>query len=121
MGAHQMVYCCSSRALCQLEMRVHANGSNPKKQALMCLQLPADSPLDDVMAAGLPAHWKDDTGITQTIGNAWLQNGRALGLWMPSYIEPGEENLLLNPAHPDHARIALALERHPFVFDPGLF
>lgn len=40
---------------------------------------------------------------------------------MPSYIEPGEENLLLNPAHPDHARIALALERHPFVFDPGLF
>lgn len=121
MGAHQVVYCSSSRALCQLEKRVHANGSNPKNQALMRLQLPADCPLDDVMALGLPAHWKDDTGITQTIGNAWLQNGSALGMWVPSYIEPGEKNLLLNPAHPAYVRIGLALERHPFVFDPRHF
>jgi RES domain-containing protein len=25
-GPNQVVYCCSSRALCQLEKRVHANG-----------------------------------------------------------------------------------------------
>jgi len=42
-------------------------------------------------------------------------------LWVPSYIEPGEKNLQLDPAHPDDARIALALERNPFGFDPRLF
>jgi hypothetical protein len=37
------------------------------------------------------------------------------------YIEPGERNLLLNPAHLDYARADLALERDPFVFDPMYF
>lgn len=32
-GPNQVVYCGSSRAMCQLEKRVHANGANPAHPA----------------------------------------------------------------------------------------
>lgn len=120
-GALQVVYCGASRALCQLEKRVHANGANPKDQALMRLEIPASAPLLDAAALGLPGHWRDDEAATQTLGNDWMASGASLGLWVPSYIEPDERNLLLNPAHPAYASIALHIERHPFRFDPRLF
>jgi len=120
-GPQQIVYCGSSRALCQLEKRVHSNGANPKNQALMRLEIPAKASILVVENFGLPANWRHDESATQSIGNAWVAGGASLGLWVPSYIEPGERNLLLNPAHAEYASIALHLERHPFKFDPRLF
>ncbi len=120
-GPNQVVYCGSSRALCQLEKRVHANGANPKNQALMRLEIPATASLIEVETLGLPADWRDDETATQTIGNTWLASGASLGLWVPSYIEPAERNLLLNPAHAAYADVILHIERHPFKFDPRLF
>ena len=95
-GPNQVVYCGSSRALCQLEKRVHANGANPKNQALMRLEIPAAASLIEVETLGLPADWRDDETATQTIGNTWVASGASLGLWVPSYIEPGERNLLID-------------------------
>lgn len=120
-GPLQVVYCGSSRALCQLEKRVHANGANLKDQALMQLLLPDGAPVQDVRALGLPADWRANDAVTQQMGDAWIASGAALGLWVPSYVEPGEDNLLLNPAHPAYAAITLTIERHPFVFDPRMF
>lgn len=120
-GPRQVVYCAATRALCQLEKRVHSNGANPKDQALMRLELPNSAPLADVVALGLPGNWRIDEAATQAIGNAWIASVASLGLWVPSYVEPDERNLLLNPAHPDYALIALHIERHPFRFDPRLF
>ena len=48
----------------------------------------------------------------------WLASKSSLGLWVPSFVEPAENNLLLNPAHPDYARVRLVVEKNPFVFDP---
>jgi RES domain-containing protein len=120
-GPLQVVYCGSSRALCQLEKRVHANGANLKDQALMQLLLPDGAPVQDVRALGLPADWRANDAVTQQMGDAWIASGAALGLWVPSYVEPGEDNLLLNPAHAAYAAITLTIERHPFVFDPRMF
>ena len=120
-GALQIVYAASSRALCQLEKRVHSNGANPKDQALMRLTLPAAAKLDDVHDIGLPTDWRASVSVTQAIGMGWLAAGASLGLWVPSFVESSEANLLLNPAHPAYASIALDIERHPFRFDPRLF
>lgn len=120
MGPRQVVYCGSSRALCQLEKRVHFNGGNLKNQAMLRLDLPAGAPLQQVEDIGLPADWTANEAGTQALGNAWLASGTALGLWVPSYVERSERNLLLNPAHPDYARIVLTVERHPFEFDPRM-
>lgn len=120
-GVQQVVYAASNRALCQLEKRVHCNGANPKNQALMQLEIPDGCPLMAVSDWGLPADWQNNEAATQALGMTWLTSLSSLGLWVPSFIEPSEMNLLINPAHPDYRRLLLTLERHPFHFDPRLF
>ena len=120
-GVHQVVYAASSRALCQLEKRVHCNGAKPKDQALMQLEIPQHCALMSVNDLGLPANWQSHEAATQALGLSWLASVASLGLWVPSYIEPSEMNLLLNPAHPDYRKIVLTIERYPFQFDPRLF
>jgi len=120
-GTQQVVYAGSSRALCQLEKRVHCNGATPKNQALMRLEIAAGAELLNAADRGLQAHWRNDETHTQSLGIEWLGSGVSLGLWVPSYVEPNERNLLLNPAHPDYRGVTLVLERNPFGFDPRLF
>ena len=120
-GPLHVVYAASSRALCQLEKRVHCNGAHPKDQALMRLDLPEGAALLDVADLGLPADWRNDEGATRTIGARWTAEIASLGLWVPSYVEPGDRNLLLNPAHTQYSAIELVIERNPFRFDPRLF
>jgi RES domain-containing protein len=120
-GVQQIVYAGASRALCQLEKRVHCNGASPKDMALMRLELAPSASLLDVNSMGLPKDWRTNQTATQTIGMQWLADTKSLGLWVPSYVEPAENNLLINPAHPDFTSIQLTIEQNPFLFDPRLF
>lgn len=116
----QIVYTSSSRALCQLEKRVHTGGLAVKDQVLMRLDLPADAVLLDVSDLGLEPNWANDIALTRSLGDEWLRRGTSLGIWVPSFVEPLERNLLLNPMHPQYARIELSVERSPFEFDARL-
>lgn len=115
-----MVYCGSTRALCQLERRVHANGSAPKDMALLRLEIPDVAAIADVSSV-LPPDWKSNQAATQLLGMQWLKGGNSLGMWVPSFVEPAERNLLLNPSHADYGSIAIVVEQNPFLFDPRLF
>lgn len=116
----RLVYTGSTRALCQLEKRVHCNGFAPKDLALMRLELPADAVLEDVQPL-LPSDWRTNMTATQALGAQWARSRRSLGLYVPSFVEPAERNLVLNPDHPQYASIALHVEQEPFEFDPRLF
>ena len=120
-GLQQMIYAGSTRALCQLEKRVHCNGANPRDMALMRLELDPSSNILDAHSLGLPKDWRTNEAATQTIGMQWLADCASLGLWVPSFVEPAEKNLLINPAHPEFAGIKLVIETNPFAFDPRLF
>lgn len=120
MSDRPVVYAAASRALCQLEKRVHANGFQLKGQVLMRLDLPDGAALQAVEDRGLPPQWRTDVGLTRRIGDRWLAQGGALGLWVPSAVEPLERNLLINAAHAGFRRIRLAVERAPFQFDERL-
>lgn len=115
-----IVYAGSTRALCQLEKRVHCNGFAPRDMALMRLELPGGALLEDVEPL-LPAHWRGDMTATQAIGADWARSGRSLGLWVPSFVESAERNLVINPRHAQYASIAVHVEKNPFEFDPRLF
>jgi RES domain-containing protein len=117
-----VVYAASSRALAQLEKRVHANGVAPVNQALIRLEMPPKvNLLDAITDKALDlANWKHDEGYTQALGVDWLTTRESLGLWVPSYVEPQERNLLLNPAHPQYSNIAVHVETQNFKFDPRL-
>ena len=68
--------------------------------------------------AKVPAGWQNSppSALTQAIGDAWVQSGATAILAVPSVIIPEETNFLLNPAHPDFARITVSAPE-PFVFD----
>ena len=87
----------------------------------MRLELDPAAKILDVTSLGLPEDWRTNEATTQTIGMQWLADGKSLGLWVPSFVEPAEKNLLINPAHPDFVDTKLVIETNPFVFDPRLF
>lgn len=118
-----IVYAASSRSLAQLEKRVHANGVAPVSQALIRLELPTNAVVLDAKK-DLALQWprcRSDEGYTQGVGTDWLHSNASLGLWVPSIVEPQECNLLINPAHPQYAAIAVDTEMLDFEFDPRLF
>ncbi len=116
----RVIYAASSRALAQLEKRVHANGVAPINQALFALTLPDEVTIAHAHERDLPAHWREDLSASQAFGNAWLDRGQELALWVPSFVEPAEDNLLIHPEHPRIAEVAIQAERDPFEFDPRL-
>ena len=50
------------------------------------------------------------------LGTEWARSRRSAVLIVPSAVIPGEENVLLNPEHPDFARVRIGQAR-PFSFD----
>jgi RES domain-containing protein len=116
----RVIYAASTRALAQLEKRVHANGISPAEQALFKLVLPKGLVVSTAKAMGLPNHWRESESTTQAFGNQWLDAGTQLALCIPSYVEPAEYNLLINALHPQLSEIKLVKERDPFEFDPRL-
>jgi RES domain-containing protein len=74
---------------------------------------------DDI---GLRDDWRDDEAYTQELGNAWLVGVSSLGIWVPSYVEKRERNLLLNPDHRQYAsHVKVVIEDRDFHFDPRMF
>lgn len=120
LAPRRLVYAAGSRALAQLEKRVHANGVAPVGQALFRLTLPARLVVPHVQTLGLPADWRSDEGATRALGDRWLDAAQQLALWVPSFVERGENNLLLNAAHPRLPEVQISVERNPFEFDPRL-
>ena len=125
-ASRRVIYCAGSRALAQLEKRVHANGITPVGQALFRLELPDGLVVRTAQADGLPGNWRErrngrnSEAVTQTFGDRWLDACAELALWVPSYVEPAENNLIINALHPRLAEVALVSERDPFEFDPRL-
>ena len=115
-----MIHATASRALARLEKRVHANGVAPVNQALFALALPPDIEVGNAPALELDARWRDDIAASQAFGDAWLDSRSGLALWVPSFVEPAEMNIVVNPDHPGISGLSLHVERDPFEFDPRL-
>lgn len=108
-----IIYTADHPALAALEVRVH-------------LDLPPDLLPDDYVLVELDL---GDASVEriETVpndpaeyGQAWLEEGRSAVLQVPSIIMPESTNLLLSPAHPDAAGVAVAGKRS-FAFDPRLW
>ncbi len=116
-----LVYCAESRALGALE--VLANIRNPKihfSRPWVAIPAQIDRELIE-QPAKLPENWHANPYPleTQRFGGEWVRARRSVALRVPSVIVPGEFNYLLNPAHPQFARIRIG-KPEPFTFDPRL-
>jgi RES domain-containing protein len=118
-----VVYCATSAALAVLEVRVHLELSPrlmPDDYVLMRVAAPDDLKRQVVTLRDLPDGWRESEELCRPFGNAWLREARTPLLSVPSAVIDVEHNLLLNPTHPDGARVHLD-ELKPFRWDPRLF
>ena len=118
-----MVYAASSRALACLETFVHLNaGGLPLNRYLVELSVPDDLLLEaEVRARAMPVGWDAEPAGRASIalGTAWASGNGSPLLLVPSVIVPEEDNLLINPAHPDSRRIA-ARKHRKWLYDPRM-
>jgi RES domain-containing protein len=61
-----------------------------------------------------------DSGAARSVGDSWLQSGPSLALEVRSVHSTSETNVLINPAHPDFARLVIGGNPVPFAFDRRL-
>lgn len=104
----EVVYTAQSQSLALLELMVQ---DDPLRAHYMLIpaHLPAGLPETRIDTAQLPEGWRTLGGRSalQALGLAWLQQGATAVLNVPSAVLPAERNILLNPRHPDFARIAI--------------
>lgn len=69
----------------------------------------------------LPEDWRllPAPRSTRELGSRWVAESRSVVLRVPSIVVDGEFNYLLNPRHPDFARLKIGEPQH-FSFDPRL-
>ncbi|MEZ4294114.1 MAG: RES family NAD+ phosphorylase [Polyangiaceae bacterium] len=119
---HAIVYTASSAALAALEVLLHVDPlTAPTDLRLLAVEIPDDISKETLDAARLPAGWNavPAPAALQALGTSWLTSGRCAGLVVPSAIITVEQNVLLNPRHPDMRRVRI-LSDDPFTFDTRL-
>ncbi len=104
----EVVYTAQSQSLALLELMVQDDPLRAR-YVLIPAQLPTGLPETRIETAQLPEGWctLGGRGALQALGQAWLQEGATAVLNVPSAVVPAERNFLLNPRHPDFARITI--------------
>lgn len=115
-----VIYTAESRALCALEVLVNAD-ELADDYISISIEIPDDLLMVSVSVADLPTGWDSYPSIEEThdIGTNWAKAMATVVLSVPSAVIPREQNYILNPAHPDFARIVFSSPA-TFYFDDRL-
>jgi RES domain-containing protein len=117
-----VVYASSTLSLAALEYLVHVDVEDvPADLCALKLDVPDDAPVEAVEVSSLPDDWNrvEDHPDCLARGDDWARRGAALALRVPSAVIPAETNVLLNPRHPDMARVRV-VSIETFAFDRRL-
>jgi RES domain-containing protein len=115
----RIVYLADHSSSALLEMLVHMDRDlMPATYQLLRIVVPADIAVATIDEE-LPPDWRSQTLTSREIGDRWLDRSASALLRVPSAISAKGNNYLLNPEHPDAARIAVS-EIIKAPFDPRL-
>lgn len=106
-----------------LEALVHAGALRRLPGTHHCARahVPEDLPIEVLDEARLPGWETEESAMARAYGDEWLLQGRSAVLSVPAApARPYGRNLLLNPLHPDFARIR-AEPPVPVAWDARLF
>lgn len=120
-GGRSVIYTAESRALAYLESVVHRGQADFRSPfIIMQIFMPDDLMIKEIFIRDLPSGWRDpgDAGYRkcQPVGDKWVSSSESAILKVPSAIIEKESNYLLNPNHPDFAKITIISEE-PLIFD----
>jgi RES domain-containing protein len=116
-----IVYLATTPAGALVEALVHLElkpNQLPKSYRLLKAEAPDDLP--KMHFSALTDDWQQNEIASRTLGDEWLSRNQTPLLEVPSAILPETMNILLNPTHPDAARISV-LWHEAYPFDKRLF
>ena len=119
------VYLAEHPALALLETLVHLDidpDELPSHYQLLTVEAPDAVAVEELSEAELAriTDWRHAPQETRTVTRAWFDERCSALLRVPSALVPAAHNYLLNPLHPDAARIAV-VARQTAEFDTRLF
>lgn len=118
----EIVYTAANRSLAMAEVAVHFSvAMAPPDYRMVTIHIPDDTSISSLHLIDLPTDWWafPHTEATKPFGDRFLLENSYCILKVPSAVTKGDVNYLLNPRHPDFARIRI-VETSEFVFDGRL-
>ena len=112
----------TSLSLAALEYLVHVDPDNLPDDLVQIRVIVPDAIAPQVLnQSGLPAPWRRYPAPDEVvrIGDDWLRRGESLLLRVPSAVIPEENNMLINPRHPDFREVRVD-HTDDFCFDSRL-
>lgn len=117
----RVCYTATHRSLAILEYRVNMDPSAlPGDLVIATLEVPDDLPI--VHAPPFPKNWRDYPApdSLRSIGDGFIREGKTALMRIPSAIVPEEDNVMLNPMHPDAPKPKKRHALVPFSYDVRL-
>lgn len=118
--SHPIVYAAEHFSTALLEKLAHGSGALPPNQHYVEITIPAGVSYEVFQPAANPGWDLANAAVSRAFGCAWQATKRSAILFAPSVIAPLDGNVLINPAHPDFARIRAGLDV-PVYWDRRLF
>ena len=116
-----MVYTATSRALAALEFFVNLEANEAPDDLLMAEAAVPDELVEAIDLKQLPRNWRAlNNQRCRDLGSGWARSLRSLALQVPSVVVDGDWNVLLNPKHPEFAKVKTGAAK-PFRFDERMF
>jgi RES domain-containing protein len=103
-----------------LEKLVHTGRRVPRHQVCVVFDVPDDMPVRMLHSHEVAGWDQPDMLASRAAGDAWLGGNDSALLLVPSVVQDVERNALINPLHPESARIRL-LGIEPVRWDARLF
>ena len=114
-----VVYASDSLALAALEYLVNVDPETaPGDLAALRAAVPGEVTVKILAVDGLPRNWRSFPAPPElaVLGTRWAESLETAVFRVPSVVVPQESNFLLNPRHPDFAKI-VSQAPIPFAFD----
>lgn len=115
-----IIYASEHYSTAMLEKLVHANSLLPPNQHYIRITIPAGIEYEVFQPAALPGWDGADESLCKNYGDTWCRERRSAALLVPSIVARIEHNVLLNPLHPDFAKIDYDLPQ-PVWWDERLY
>jgi RES domain-containing protein len=119
----RVVYCAPNPATALLEVLVHMEIDLEDIPATFrYIEIDAPDSIEARTAddAATRVSWRTEIATTQRAGDDWLRSGHTALLRVPSVIVPATWNVLINPRHPESAKIRI-VQVYEYPIDPRLW
>ena len=102
-----VIYASLSQSCAMLEILAHTNiGKLPKHHKLIVIEIPDSLAVETVTPQTLPGWNQRDQQASRAFGDQWIASQRTVALVVPSVIAVHDQNVVINPLHPEFAHIS---------------